>query len=92
MVSVVAILVVPVILSRFWMFLGGCERWMLRFWMLRKLDATVLDALIANRQESFDLRPLPHQECFYTYLSSSDPGKLDETIKCINCANANILR
>ena len=31
------------------MFLGGYERWMLRFWMLRKLDATVLDALIATQ-------------------------------------------
>ena len=31
---------------RFWTFLGGYERWMLRFWMLRKLDATLLDASI----------------------------------------------
>ena len=34
---------------RLWMFFGGYERWMLRFWTLRKLDATVLDALIATR-------------------------------------------
>ena len=26
------------------MFFGGYERWMLRFWMLHKLDATLLDA------------------------------------------------
>ena len=32
------------------MFLGGNERWMLRFWTLRKLDATVLDALIGTRR------------------------------------------
>ena len=28
------------------MFLGGCERWMLRFWMLWKLDVMILDPLI----------------------------------------------
>ena len=28
------------------MFFGGYERWMLQFWMLRKLDATLLDASI----------------------------------------------
>ena len=31
------------------MFFGGYERWMLRFWMLRKLDATFLDASILTR-------------------------------------------
>ena len=36
---------------RFWMFFGGYERWMLRFWMLRKLDATLLDASILTRCE-----------------------------------------
>ena len=35
------------------MFFGGYERWMLRFWMLRKLDATLLDASILTR-------PVPH--------------------------------
>ena len=30
------------------MFLGCYELWMLRFWMLRILDATVLDDLIAS--------------------------------------------
>ena len=35
--------------KRFWMFFGGYERWMLRFWMLRKLDATLLDASILTR-------------------------------------------
>ena len=34
---------------RFWMFFGGYERWMLRFGMLRKLDATLLDASILTR-------------------------------------------
>ena len=28
----------------------GYERWMLRFWTLRKLDATLLDALITTRR------------------------------------------
>ena len=31
------------------MLFGGYEHWMLRFWTLRKLDATLLDALIATR-------------------------------------------
>ena len=31
------------------MFLGCYELWMLRFWMLRILDATALDALIVSR-------------------------------------------
>ena len=30
-------------------FFGGYEHWMLRFWMLRKLDATLLDASILTR-------------------------------------------
>ena len=34
---------------RFWMLLGGYERWKLRFWMLRKLDAMLLDASILTR-------------------------------------------
>ena len=34
------------------MFFGGYERWMLRFWMLCKLDATVLNALIAPHPPS----------------------------------------
>ena len=37
---------------RFWMLFGGYEHWMLQFWMLRKLDATLLDALIATRYYS----------------------------------------
>ena len=32
------------------MLFGGYEHWMLRFWTLRKLDATLLDALIATRR------------------------------------------
>ena len=32
--------------GNFWMLLGGCEHWMLRFWMLWKLDVMILDALI----------------------------------------------
>ena len=35
--------------GRFWMSFGGYEHWMLRFWTLRKLDATLLDTLIATR-------------------------------------------
>ena len=35
------------------MFLGGYERWMLQFWMLRILDDTVLDALIATHPGVF---------------------------------------
>ena len=31
------------------MLFGGYEHWRLRFWTLRKLDATLLDALIATR-------------------------------------------
>ena len=31
------------------MLFGGYEHWMLRFWTLRKLNATLLDALIATR-------------------------------------------
>ena len=31
------------------MLFGGYEDWMLQFWTLRKLDATLLDALIATR-------------------------------------------
>ena len=34
---------------RFWMLFGGYEHWLLWFWTLRKLDATLLDALIATR-------------------------------------------
>ena len=30
------------------MLFGGYEHWMLRFWTLRKLDAMLLDALIAT--------------------------------------------
>ena len=33
------------------MIFGGYEHWMLRFSMLRKLDATLLDALIATRKQ-----------------------------------------
>ena len=33
------------------MLFGGYEHWMLRFWTLRKLDATLLDALIATRTD-----------------------------------------
>ena len=35
------------------MFLGCYELWMLRFWMERILDATVLDALIVSRRFVF---------------------------------------
>ena len=34
------------------MFLGGYERWMLRFWMLRKLNVTLLDASILTRSST----------------------------------------
>ena len=33
------------------MLFEGYEHWMLRLWTLRKLDATLLDALIATRWE-----------------------------------------
>ena len=33
------------------MFFGGYERWMLRFWMLRKLDATLLDASVLTQRQ-----------------------------------------
>ena len=38
---------------QFWMLFGGYEHWMLRFWTLRKLDATLLDALIATPPNFF---------------------------------------
>ena len=31
------------------MLFGGYEHWLLRFWTLRKLNATLLDALIATQ-------------------------------------------
>ena len=44
-----ATLLDALIATRFWVFLGGYERWMLWFWMLRKLDAMLLDASILTR-------------------------------------------
>ena len=41
-------------------YFGGYGRWMLRFWMLRKLDATLLDASILTpvKAEPKPLMPL----------------------------------
>ena len=42
------------------MFLGGCERWMLRFWMLWNLDVMILDALILIPPHLFGRRLRRH--------------------------------
>ena len=41
------------------MLFGGYEHWMLRFWTLRKLDATLLDALIATRHDTTHISIIP---------------------------------
>ena len=41
------------------MLFEGYEHWMLQFWTLRKLDATLLDALIATLRVGTYMGPPP---------------------------------
>ena len=52
------------------MLFGGYEHWMVRFWTLHKLDAKLLDALIATATKEGSL----------TQKESSKEGKLDQFV------------
>ena len=66
------------------MLFGGYEHWMLRFWTLRKLDVTLLDALIATPTDRCTVHTAPKTVnvfflCHSTASRLTPPAVADST-------------